>query len=43
MNLSGIEDGMYVLILQQQTAKNGDIVVALIPRQMFIKNILQSR
>ena len=37
MNLSGIEDGMYVLIRQQQTAKNGDIVVALIRDECLLK------
>src|ERR1700674_3198199 len=37
MDLSGIKDGMHVLIRQQPTAKNGDIVVALIHDDCVLK------
>lgn len=37
MNLAGIQDGDLVLIRQQNTAKNGDLVVALIDDSTTIK------
>ena len=37
MNKKGINDGDLVLIRQQQTANNGDIVVALIDDEATIK------
>ena len=39
MNKKGINDGDMVLVRQQQTAKNGDIVVALIDNEATIKEI----
>ncbi|MBL0033606.1 MAG: repressor LexA [Bacteroidetes bacterium] len=37
MNLKGIQDGDLVLIKQQQSANNGDVVVALIDNDATIK------
>ena len=39
MNLAGINDGDFVLIRQQQTANDGDLVVALIDDEATIKKI----
>jgi len=39
MNKKNIKDGDIVLVRQQQTAKNGDVVVALIDNEATIKEI----
>lgn len=39
MNLAGINDGDFVLIKQQQTANDGDLVVALIDDEATIKKL----
>lgn len=39
MNKKGVNDGDMVLVRQQQTARNGDIVVALIDNEATIKEI----
>ena len=43
MNKVGINDGDLVLIRQQPTAENGDIVVALIDNEATIKKFLRSQ
>lgn len=42
MNEAGIADGVLVLVRQQQTARNGDIVVALIDDEVTIKEFQAS-
>ena len=42
MNNEGINDGDLVLIRQQQTANNGDLVVALIDDEATIKEFHQT-
>jgi repressor LexA len=37
MNQKGIDDGDFVLVRQQITAKNGDMVVALIDNEATVK------
>ena len=41
MNMAGINDGDLVLIRQQSTAENGDLVVALIDNEATIKQFLR--
>lgn len=43
MNLAGINDGDLVLVRQQQTANDGDLVVALIDDEATIKKIQRTQ
>ncbi len=43
MNMAGINDGDLVLIRQQSTAENGDLVVALIDNEATIKQFFRSK
>ena len=43
MNLAGIDDGDLVLVRQQQTANDGEIVVALIDDEATIKKLSKQR
>ena len=43
MNMAGISDGDLVLIRQQSTAENGDLVVALIDNEATIKQFFRSK
>ena len=42
MNMAGINDGDLVLVRQQQTAENGDIVVALIDDEATVKEFYRT-
>ncbi len=43
MDKAGIEDGDIILVRQQPTAKNGDIVVALIDSETTIKYVFKEK